>query len=99
MAEKMKTLFRLSVVTTSVSALSLFILSNTVLALTVQRYCIVYLEVPFTDKTIRLPDWMGGRYPLLVCVVSTAAAIALWIVFFARRMRMRREASLITPNL
>ena len=94
----MKSLFRFSVVTTCIAALSLFILSNTVLALATQHYCIVYFEVPFTAKTFRLPYWMWGLYPFLVFAISTATAIALWIIFFVKRMRMRRISHSTSPS-
>ena len=93
-----KNLFRFSVIATCISALSLFILFNTFLALTTQHYCVVYFAVPFTAKTILLPNWMWGLSPFLVCTISTVMAIVLWIIFFVKRVRMRRISSSIPSN-
>jgi hypothetical protein len=88
-----RNLYRISVATTSVSALSLFILWNTALVLTTQNYCVVLFEVPFTDRSFQLPGWMWGRYPFGVSAISTLAAVALWIAVFVKRRRTRNNFS------
>ena len=85
----MRCLFRSCVVATCVSVLSLFVLSNTALALTT-RGCVVLFTVPFTDRTFRFPNWMWGPMPLSVWAVSTLAAVVLWTVLFVRRIRVRQ---------
>ena len=56
-------MFRLAIAATCVSALMLFIYSNTVLALTTDHYCVVLFELPFTDRSFQLPNWMWGAIP------------------------------------
>jgi hypothetical protein len=85
-------MLRFAIGVTCVSALMLFILSNTALALTTGHYCIVLFEVPLTNKSYQLPDWMWGAYPMLVWTISAVTAVALWIVLGIKRLRVRRAA-------
>jgi hypothetical protein len=85
----MKGLYRMSVIATCISGISLFIFWNTALVLTSRNYCIVLFEVPFTNRSVQLPNWMWGRYPFLVTGISTLTAGVLWTSLFFRRRRMR----------
>ena len=87
---QMRGLYRICVIATCIPGLLLFILGNTVLALTTGNYCVVLFEVPFTDKSFQLPDWMWGLYPFLVAGISTLIAAVLWVSLFFRRRRMRQ---------
>jgi len=82
-------MFRLAIIATCVSALLLFVLSNTALALTTGHYCVVLFELPFTDKTYRLPTWMWGLYPILALAIATVSAFGLWTILGVRRFRIR----------
>jgi len=84
-------LFRSCVAATCVSLVSVFVLSNTVLALTTRHYCIALFSVPFTDRTFALPYWMWGWMPLSVCGTSTLTAIGLWATFLVKRTRTPRH--------
>ena len=86
---RMKLLLWGATVATSISAASWFVLSNSVLALTTSHYCVVLFEVPFTDKSFRLPDWTFGWIPISVCGLSTIASVALWIVALVKRRRQK----------
>ena len=87
-----RNMLRVAIATTCLSALLLFILSNTALALTTGHYCVVFFEVPFTDKSYRLPGWMWGVYPMLVWAISSVTAIGLWITLGIKHVRSRRAA-------
>jgi hypothetical protein len=87
-------MLRVAIATTCPSALLLFILSNTALALTTGHYCVALFEVPFTDRSYRLPGWMWGIYPMLVWAISSVTAIGLWITLGIKRVRSRRAAKL-----
>lgn len=65
-------------------------LSNTALALTTRRYCIVIFTFPFTDRIFSLPSWMWGWLPLSVCAASTLTAVVLWATFLVKRTRAQR---------
>jgi hypothetical protein len=69
-----------------------FIASNTALALTNVGEFVLF-EVPFTEKAHRVPYWMWGLYPALVCSLSSLVAIGFWIVWGVKRVRARRTAS------
>jgi hypothetical protein len=68
-------MLHVAIVATCLSALLLFILSNTALALTTGHYCVVLFEVPFTDKSYRLPGRMWGMYPMLVSAISSVTLV------------------------
>jgi hypothetical protein len=85
-------ILRLAILATCLSGLLLFILSNTALALTTGHYCVVLFEVPFTEKSYRLPNWMWGIYPILVLAISFVTAIGLWTVLGIKRLRANRAA-------
>jgi hypothetical protein len=85
-------MFRLAIAATCVSALMLFIYSNTVLALTTGHYCVVLFELPFTDKSYQLPNWMWGLYPILVWAISSVGALGLWMALGIKRLRTNRTA-------
>jgi len=89
-SHQMRGQYRICVIATCISGLLLFILGNTGLALTTGNYCIVLFEVPFTNKSFQLPDWMWGLYPFLVAGISTLTAAVLWVSLLFRRRRMRR---------
>ena len=72
------------------AALSWIIVGNTALVLTTEMRDIVLLEIPFTNRTIQLPDWMWGLYPLLAAGVFTLTAAILWTLFFLKRRRIHR---------
>ncbi len=64
------------------SAFSIFIISNTVLAKPpFGRPCIVVFYLPVSDK-FQLPTWMWGGGPFLVFAISTLTAIGCWIALF-----------------
>ena len=84
-------MFRLAIIATCVSALLLFVLSNTALALTTSHYCILLFEVPFTDRSYRLPNWMWGLYPISALAISTLCAAGLWIALGIKRLRRSRR--------
>ena len=87
----MRYLFRSCVAASCVSVVSVFVLSNTVLALTTRHYCIVLFTIPFTDKTLALPYWMWGWIPLSVCAASMLTAVLLWAAFLVKRTRIQRH--------
>jgi hypothetical protein len=81
-------MFRLAIIATCVSALLLFVVSNTALALTTGHYCVVLFELPFTDKTYQLPSWMWGLYPILALAIASVSAFGLWITLGVKRFRI-----------
>ena len=86
----MKYLTRFCVATTCVSAVSLLVLWNTALALQATTHrCIVLFEVPFTDKSFPVPDWMWGPIPLSFWAISTLTAVTFWITLLIKRVRLR----------
>jgi hypothetical protein len=85
-------MIRLAIVATCLSALLFFIWSNTYLALTTGRYCVVLFEVPFTGKSYHLPYWMWGPYPTLVLGISFVSAVGLWIALGIKRFRIHKPA-------
>ena len=87
----MRYLFRSCVAASCMSVVSVFVLSNTVLALTTRHYCIVLFSIPFTDRTFALPYWMWGWIPLSVCAASTLPAVILWATFLVKRTLMQRR--------
>ncbi len=89
----MKRLRRIAIIATSLSAFSIFVMSNTVLAKPpFGRPCIVVFYLPFTDKDFQLPMWMWGGGPFLVFAISTLTAIACWIALFLKwRSKIRVE--------
>jgi len=89
----MKRLRRIAIIATCLSAFSIFVISNTVLAKpAVGRPCIVVFYLPFTDKDFQLPMWMWGGGPFLVFAISTLTAIACWIALFLKwRSKIRVE--------
>ena len=89
MSFSMKQLRWGATVATGVSVSSLFILGNTVLALTTSHYCVILFEVPFTDKSFRLPDWAWGPIPFSICALSAITAVALWVGAGVRYIRRR----------
>ncbi len=79
----MKRLRPIAITVTCPCAMSIFVISNTVLAKPpFGRQCIVVFYLPFTDKDFQLPIWMWGGGPFLVFAVSTPPAIACWIALF-----------------
>jgi hypothetical protein len=83
-------MFRLAIAATCVSALMLFIYSNTVLALTTGHYCVVLFELPLTDKSYQLPNWMWGLCPISVWAISSVSALGLWMALGIKRLRTNR---------
>jgi hypothetical protein len=83
----MRYLFRSCVAASGMSAVSLFVLSNTGLALTTRKYCSVLFTVPFTHKTFALPGWMWGRIPFSACAISTLTTVVLWATLLVKRRR------------
>jgi len=83
LSRAMKRLRRIAITVTCLCAMSIFVISNTVLAKPpFGRSCIVVFYLPFTDKDFQLPIWMWGGGPFLVFAVSTPPAIACWIALF-----------------
>src|SRR5579863_6775908 len=82
--ERMKRLRRIAIISTTVSALTLFLVANTGLALPpidargTRPPCYPLFELPFTDYFFRLPLWMWG-FSLWTFLISTLAAIGCWV--------------------
>lgn len=95
----MKRIRRIAIISTTISALALFIILNTALALPavgpngVRRPCVPVFDVPFTDFSFELPSWM---WPIqfLVFALSTLAAITCWVVVvFKWRGKIRKAVA------
>jgi hypothetical protein len=92
--DRMKRLRRIAIFLTAISAFSCFVVANTGLALPQidasgkRPPCYPLFELPFTDYFFPLPLWMWGSLPL-VFLVSTVAALGLWIRL-AVKWRSRR---------
>lgn len=95
----MKRTRRIAIISTTMSALALFFISNTVLALPpvapngIRTPCYPLLEVPFTDYSLQLPLWMWGGIPFSVFVLSALAAITCWIVALSKWRAERKGAA------
>jgi hypothetical protein len=85
--------FRIGIVATCVSLVTLFVWWNTALVLTADNYCAVLFTVPYAHKSFVLPGWMWGPVPLLVWAISTLAAVVLWMTLLVRRLRLRRTSA------
>jgi hypothetical protein len=93
---KMKFFYRITVIATCLSSLLWLVVGNTALALKARigeagMRDVVLLEIPFANKTYRLPDWMWGLYPWSVVLMLTLASGVLWTVFLVNRRRMRQR--------
>ena len=97
----MKRLRRIAIVSTILSALTLFFVVNTGLALPpvdangTRPPCYPVFELPFTNYSFQLPLWMWA-YPLYVFLISTLTAIGCWVGVLVRWWRWRRA---ITSNV
>jgi hypothetical protein len=86
----MKRLRRIAIIATTISALALFFISNTGLALPpmnpngTRPPCVLLFEVPFTDYSFQLPLWMWGAVPFSAVALSTLAAVITWIMLLFR---------------
>jgi len=86
----MKRLRRIAIISTTISALALFFLSNTALSLLavdsngVRPPCVLVFEVPFTDYSFQLPLWMWGPVPFSALVLSTLATVTSWVMLLFR---------------
>ena len=86
----MKRLRRTAIISTAISALTLFFLSNTALALPpvgsngIRPPCVLVFEVPFTDYSFQLPLWMWGLVPFSALALSTVAAVTSWVMLLFR---------------
>lgn len=81
-------LFRGCVAASVVCLLSLFVASNTALALTTRGYCVAAFTVPFTDRILEFPSWTWPL-PMMVGAVSTLVALLLWGALLVKRWRKR----------
>ena len=74
-----------------VSAVSLFVLSNTALALTRPDNRAALFSIPFIEKTYVLPLWMWGRVPTSVWAISTLVAVILGMTVLVRTWWTQRS--------
>jgi hypothetical protein len=92
----MKRLRQTAIISTTISALALFFLSNTALALQpvdsngIRPPCVAVFEVPFTHYSFQLPIWMWMFVPFWTLVLSTLAAVTSWVVLLFRWKAMSR---------
>jgi hypothetical protein len=92
----MKRLRWFAITSTTISALALFFISNTELALRPlepdgsRPACVLLFEFPFTDYSFQLPFWMWGLVPFSALVLSALTAVASWAMLLFRRRAMTR---------
>ena len=93
---RMKRLRWLAITSTTISALALFFISSTALAIRplepdgIRPACVLLFELPFTDYSFQLPFWMWGLVPLSALVLSALAAVTSWAMLLFRWRAMTR---------
>jgi len=92
----MKRLRWFAITSTTISALALFFISNTALAIRplepdgIRPAGVLLFELPFTDYSFQLPFWMWGLVPLSALVLSALAAVTSWAMLLFRWRAMTR---------
>jgi hypothetical protein len=95
----MKRIRWVAIFSTTISALGLFFVLNSGLALQARGpngespLCVPVFDLPFTNHSFPLPLWMWP-FQLDVFAVSTLAAITCWIVVLLKwRAKLRKAAA------
>jgi hypothetical protein len=92
----MKRLRWLAIISTTICALMLLLLSNTALALLPldpngsRPACVLLFEPPFTNYSFQLPGWMWGIVPFSVLALTSLASITSWLMLLIRWRAMTR---------
>jgi hypothetical protein len=93
----MKRIRRIATISTAITILALFFISNTALALPamdsngVRPPCYPIFDVPFTAYSFRLPLWMWGLVPLSVLAFSALIAVTSWVILLVRWRALSRN--------
>jgi hypothetical protein len=100
----MKRLRWIAIVSTTITALLLFVGANTGLALPpvapngVRPPCFPVFELPLTDYSFELPLWMWAVFPF-VFVLSVLVAATSWVMVLFRWRALTRLAEKHRPEV
>ena len=101
----MKRLLRMAIISTTISALSLFFISNTALALLPRDWngirppFVPVFDVPFTDYSFQLPLCMWGLVPFSASGLSALAAVTSWVMLLFRWRAITRLGDKRRPEV
>jgi hypothetical protein len=82
---------RTAFIVTSVSAVLFGVAANTTLALTTKNYCIVLLNIPFTDHSYQLPYWWWSA-SILLTLLCVPVVLISWILVALRAWKLKRTS-------
>ena len=82
---------RTAFIVTSVSAVLFGVAANTALALTTKHYCIVLLNIPFTDHSYQLPYWWWNA-SILLTLLCVPVVLISWILVALRAWKLKRTS-------